>query len=68
MSDDTTIDFWASNRNISSNALHAYKDGKAICGSPLEPSTPRFETPGCIGCKKCIKIWLKNKDEKKRKR
>lgn len=50
------IDFWAFTTNKSSSAAHAYRNGQAICGSPLEasPHSPRWPTPGCIGCKKCL--------------
>ncbi len=57
------VDFWAMTTNTSSSAAHAYKGGKAICGSPLKASRQRWETPGCIGCKKCLKIWKALREE-----
>lgn len=52
------VDFWAMTTTVSSSVAHAFKDGKAICGSPLQASPTRWDTPGYIGCKKCLKIWL----------
>ena len=49
-------DYWASNGNRSSNTVHAYKAGHAICGSPLAANQQRWSTPGCIGCKKCREL------------
>ncbi len=56
------VDFWAVPSHKSSNAAHAYKDGKAVCGSPLEPSQQKWERPGIIGCKKCLKIVPPQRD------
>lgn len=58
MTRKTAVDYWAFTTNHSSNAAHAYKDGKAICGAPLHASSQmRYPTPGYSGCKKCRKIW-----------
>ena len=56
------VDFWAVPSHKSSNAAHAYKDGKALCGSPLEASSLHWEAPGCLGCKKCKKIVFSGRD------
>lgn len=62
-SPDPLFDFWATPTNRSSNVAHAYKNGAAICGSPLSPTKQRWDTPGFIGCKKCVRIWRKHKEE-----
>jgi hypothetical protein len=51
------VDFWAMTTNPSSSVAHAYKDGAAICGSPLLASLTRWETPGFNVCMKCRAIW-----------
>jgi hypothetical protein len=48
--------YWAFTTNVSSNRWHAYRDGHAICGSPLRPvmSEAIQEFPGVhVACKKC---------------
>jgi hypothetical protein len=51
---------WRSTRCVSSSKLHAYRDSKAICGSPLAPgSFVMHEIPPLIiGCKKCRELCL----------
>jgi len=47
---------WLVPRNKSSSKYHAYRGGKAICGSPLELGTISSDTrpPLVVGCKKCL--------------
>lgn len=56
------VDFWAVPMHKSSNAAHAYKSGKALCGSPLEPSPLKWDKPGYIACKKCLKVVPQPRD------
>lgn len=55
--DPTTIEFWACGTALGSNVAHAYSKGRTACGSPQPPSTQsRWESPGCIACKGCLKV------------
>lgn len=50
---------WRNTRCVSSSKLHAYRDGKAICGSPLAPGAGvviHEIPPLIIGCKKCREL------------
>ena len=51
---------WAFTTNISSQRWHAYRDGQAICGSPLKPvlTAATVSQPGAhCACKKCAALY-----------
>jgi hypothetical protein len=56
---------------VSSSKLHAYRDGKAVCGSPLAPGAGvvMHEIPPLvIGCKKCRELCQNAPAEARRSR
>lgn len=61
---------WRNTRCVSSSKLHAYKNGKAVCGSPLAPGVGvvMHEIPPLvIGCKKCRELCQNAGGETRRK-
>ena len=49
---------WICPAMVNSSRFHAYREGKALCGSPLAAGHIRSDTrpPRIVGCKRCLEL------------